>query len=126
MTHDINTFETLEGTTPDYVVTIVDKDDNPVPGSVLDSLTLTVYQEYTEAIVNNRDDQNVLQINGVTVDENGRLRWVMTPDDTAILDDKLHQEPHVAQFEMTYPGVNGTEASSHEVRILITNLQRTP
>lgn len=125
MSHDIETFNVTEGTTPDYEATLLDKNDVAIPGSVLDSLTLTYFQEYTEAIINGRNGQNVLQINGVTVDEAGRLRWTLTPEDSAILDDRLHQEPHIARFDFTYPGTTA-EVSRHEVRLLVKNLRVTP
>jgi hypothetical protein len=126
MAHDIETFELLEGTTPDYEATLLDKNEVAIPGSALDSITLTYFQEYTEAILNAREDQNVLQVNGVTIDEAGRLRWTLTPEDAAILDDSLHQEPHLARFDFTYPGTSGTEVGRHVVRLLVTNLRRVP
>jgi hypothetical protein len=131
MSHDVETFEIVEETTPDYVVTLLGKaDDNGVqpviPGSVLDSLTLTYFQEYTEEIINSRNYQNVLQVNGVTINEQGELRWTLSQADAVIVDDSLHQEPHIAQFRFTYPGVSGEESSSHRVRILVANLVRVP
>ncbi|HSE44851.1 MAG TPA: hypothetical protein VLA89_05940 [Gemmatimonadales bacterium] len=128
---DIETFEIAEGTTPDYVVTLYakaigDADPLPIPGSVLDSLTLTYYQEYSEEIINNRSLQNVLQINNVTVDENGLLTWTLQQADSVILDDSLGKEPHMARFDFTYPGANGTEQSRHLVRLLVKNFRVTP
>lgn len=132
MSHDIETFEIAEGTTPDYTATLRGKPavaggvGDPIPGSVLDSLTLTYFQEYSEEIINSRNAQNVLQINGVTVDEDGLLTWTLGVADTAILDDSLHQEPHLARFDFTFPGANGTEVSRHEVRLLVKNFRVTP
>jgi hypothetical protein len=122
MSHDLETFEITEGTTPDYTATLLDKDGVAVPGSVLDSLLLTYFQEYTGAIINGRDSQSVLQINGITVDEDGKLIWTLSLADAAILDNSLHEEPHIAQFMFTYPGVGGsTEVSRHKVRFLVQN-----
>ncbi len=127
MSHDLETFEITEDTTPDYTATLLDKDGVVVPGSVLDSLLLTYFHEYTGAIINGRENQNVLQLNGVTVDELGKLTWTLSQADSAILDDALHQEPHVAQFMFTYPGIGGsTEVSRHKVRLLVTNMGRVP
>lgn len=122
----VETFELAEDTTPDYTVYLVDKDDDPIPGSVLDSLVLTFYQEYTRAIINARDRQNVLQLNGVTVDEAGKLTWNMTRGDTAIINDALRHEPHMALFEYTFPGVNGTEYAKHVARLNVFNMVRVP
>lgn len=122
----MNTHDMTELTTPDYEVTLLDKSDVAIPGSVLDSLVLTLYQEYTKAIVNGRDKQNVLQLNGVTVDEAGVLKWTLSKEDTAILDDRLYKEPHIALFEYTFPGVGGTEEAKHTVRFLVENFERVP
>lgn len=131
MSHDIETFEIAEGTTPDYIVTLLakalgDAAAQPIPGSILDSLTLTYFHEYSEVIINGRSGQNVLQVNNVTVDEEGKLTWTLQPEDSVILDDALHQEPHIARFDFTYPGANGTEVSRHEVRLLVKNYGLTP
>lgn len=127
MSHEtVESFELAEDTTPDYTVYLVDKDDTPIPGSVLDSLTLTFYQEYTRAIINARDRQNVLQLNGVTVDEDGKLTWNMTREDTAIINDALRHEPHMALFEYTFPGVSGSEYAKHVVRFNVFNMVRVP
>lgn len=125
MSHDIeNTFAVYERTTPDYIATLRDKNLNPVPGSVLDSLTLTYFHEYSRVIINGRDGQNVLQLNGVTIDENGVLTWTLSLEDTAILHDALMSEPHIARFDYTFPGLTQTEVGRKEVRILVDNLRR--
>lgn len=133
MSHDIeHTFDITEDTTPDYTAVLREKTQadgtagDPIPGSVLDSLTLTLYQEYTRAIINSRNRQNVLQLNGVTVAEDGTLLWTMTREDTAIINDALRSEPHVALFEYTFPGANGTEYAKHAVRFNVDNLTRVP
>lgn len=127
MSHNIeHTFEIDETSTPDYIATLLDKDDEPIPGSVLDTLTLTLYQEYTAEIINSRDRQNVLQTNQVTVSEAGELVWHLTQEDNAIVDDALGAEPHIALFEYTFPGVGGTEYAKKAVRFLVDNFVRVP
>jgi len=120
------TVEMVEGETPDYEAQLVDKDDNPVAGDVLDTLTLKYYQEYSEEFINGRHAQSVHNANGVTLDDAGLLRWRLRPEDTVILDDALHQEPHIALFEFSYAGPNGTEYGKHVVRFLVTNLSQVP
>lgn len=122
----VETIEEVEGTTPDYTAQLVDKNDNPVPGDVLDSLQLTFYQEYTEEIINGRSKQSVHNTNDVTLDDEGLLRWRKRPEDLVILDDELHWEPHVALFEFSYAGPNGTEYGKHVVRFLVKNLSKVP
>lgn len=123
---EVETIEMREGETPDYTALLVDKDENPVPGDALDTLTLKYYQEYTEAIINSRNAQSVHNANDVALDDDGNLRWRLRPEDTVILDDALHQEPHKALFEFSYAGPNGTEYGKHEVRFLITNISLVP
>lgn len=126
MTTAIETIEYTEETTPDYRAQLVDRDENPVPGDALDSLTLTYYQEYTEAIINARTGQSVHNANGVTLDDDGNLVWRLRPEDLVILDDELHQEPHLALFEFSYAGPEGPQFGKHRVRFLVTNLSKVP
>jgi hypothetical protein len=125
VSHGIDvTVETLiEGTTPEISAVLVDLSQTPISGSVLSGLKLTYYQEYTQAIINSRNAQNVLQTNGVTVDGNGKLVWNMSAADTVILNDALETEPHIAHFEFSY--LDGdTKVGSLTVRIPITNILR--
>lgn len=124
MSHDIPTIEVTEETTPDYTANLVDRNDDPVPGDALDTLVLTYYAEYTRVIINGRDKQSVHNANDVTLDDDGNLVWRLRPEDSVILDDALHQEPHIALFEFSYAGPSGTEHGKHEVRILVTNLEK--
>lgn len=123
---DVETVVYTEGTTPDYTAQLVDRDLNPVDGDVLDTLTLKYYQEYTEEIINGRNAQSVHNANDVTIDNTGLMRWRLRPEDTVIKDDALHQEPHIALFEFSYAGPNGTEYGKHQVRFLITNVSKVP
>jgi hypothetical protein len=124
MTHDIDTYEYVESTTPDFPAQLVDVNGDPVPGDALDSLTLKYYQEYTKEIINNRDGFSVHNVNGVTIDDNGLLVWRLRPEETVILDDALHEEPHIALFEFSWAGPAGPEYGKHEVRFIIKNLAR--
>lgn len=119
----LQTFDVKERTTPTYDASLL-ADGVAIPGSVLDSLTLTYYHEYTEEVTNGRSNQNVLQINDVTVDEAGTLHWRLTEADTVIDDDHLELEPHIARFDFSYPGPHGTASSRHIVRVMIHNIAR--
>jgi hypothetical protein len=122
----IETIEYVERTTPDYTAQLVDRDENPVPGDVLDSLVLTYYQEYTGEIINARTGQSVHNANGVTLDDAGNLVWRLRPEDLAILDDDLSHEPHIALFEFSYAGPEGEQFGKHRVRFLVANLSKVP
>jgi len=123
---EMETIEYVEATSPDYTAQLVDRDDNPVPGDALDTLTLTYYQEYTEEIINAREGQSVHNANGVTLDDDGNLVWRLRPEDLVILDDNLRHEPHIALFEFSYAGPQGTEFNKHRVRFLVQNLSKVP
>ena len=126
MRHGIDmTIETLtEGTTPEISAVLVDLDGTEIPGSAFDTLTLTYYQEYTFDIINSRNEQDVLQQHGITIDTNGVLVWKMTLQDTVILNDALETEPHVAHFSFSYPSGSETKVGSFTLRIPITNILR--
>jgi hypothetical protein len=98
-------FNVTEQTTPRVQATITAEDGRtPLPGSVLSTLTLTLYaDDGDETIINSRNQQNVLQTNGVTVDEFGTLLWVLQSADLAILDSLLPYERHIALIEWTWP-----------------------
>lgn len=81
-----------------------DLDGLPIPGSEIDTLTLTLYDKATRAIINARDAQDVLQKNGVTVSEAGELIWMASPEDNPILSTTLLMERHVVLFEYSWGG----------------------
>ena len=99
---EVDIFEVPELSTPVYRSALIDDLGEPVQGALLTTLTLTVLQEYTLAVVNGRDGQNVLNTNGVTIDTDGMLRWGLTVDDTVILNDALRKEMHRALFAWTF------------------------
>jgi hypothetical protein len=115
------TFLTQEQTTPTLNANIVDSDEVPVPGTTLTSIALTLYDEDTGAIINNRDHESVLA-GDVTVDTNGLLTWVLEQADTPILNDKLREEPHVALFEIAWTAAGKLRAIRLPMRIYVRNL----
>jgi hypothetical protein len=116
-------YSVLELTTPEFSATLVGADGvTPIPGSTLSTLVLTVYCEDADlTIVNGRNAQNVLQTNGVTVDEAGLLTWTLSADDLAILHDTLPFERHIALFEWTWPTA---KAGKFECVFAIRNLAK--
>ncbi len=116
---EVDIFEVPEGSTPVYRSVLIDDLGEIVQGALLDTLTLTVVQEYTFEIVNGRDSQNVLNVNDVGVDNNGNLEWVLTVDDTVVLNNALRKEMHRALFTWTFD--SGEKSGNKEVIIMITN-----
>ena len=112
-----------EETTAIYSCTLKDEDGNAISDVALTTLTLTLYDSVTGDIINDRDGQNVLNANNVTV-ASGVLTWTMQPEDTAIIHSSSLRDPevHIALFEWTYD--SGTKAGKHELKLEIVNLRK--
>lgn len=107
-----------EAATAIYAATITDQDGAPLGGLDLFALTLTLYDQKTQAIINDRDEQDVLNVNGVTIDSGGLLTWEITPADNAFVGTKA-DEIHVALFRYYWNG--GDRAHWHEVWLKVQN-----
>lgn len=126
-------FDVLEKTTPRYLGTLVGEDGvTPIPGSTLTTLTLTLYTKSatgTVTILNARNHQNVLNVNGVTVydalqtDAAGHtynLLWQTVVAETTIAVDALKQEKHYALFEWSWAA--GVKHGKREIVLAVKNL----
>jgi len=110
-----------ERTTAKYTTDpLVDEDGVVIPGTLVASATLTLYDQRTGAIINSRNQQNVNNANNVTIADTGILSWVLQPADNAIVNSKLAQEVHVAVFDLRWDA--GSSRSLHEVKILVNNI----
>lgn len=111
-----------------YQANLVDQDGASVPGSSLDSLTLTLFDVDTAVILNSRSSQDVLNTNGVTVDGEGLLTWVSSAADNPLVtltetDGTVRRyECHQAMFVATYAA--GTRVWRREVTIYVKNLAK--
>ena len=109
-----------ENDTGVFTATVVDEADNPVPGSTLDTMKLTLYLNGVGTIINGRDSQNTLNANNVTIDESGNLTWLIQKADNVILDaNNLDNgiETHKALFVWTWS--SGTKQGSDLNSILV-------
>ena len=124
---DTETIAATEGVTEIVETTFKDAAGVPISGAELSSLTLTYYQEFTGEIINSRNAQDVLQAHGVTVSDQGKLKWIQEAADVAILNDALAFEPHIALFMFGYTGEDGNPATGKKaIRILVANLSKVP
>lgn len=105
------------------VITGILKDENDalLPAAVIDSLTLTLYEKGTKAIINARDQDNILNANGGSADNSGNLRIELYEADNAIIRPRASQELHVALIEWTY---ETTKTGKFEVEFMVANLVR--
>ena len=87
-----------------------DAADPPVQLASDDILTLTVTLFAGTTIINSRDEQDILGVNGGTVSEAGALTLALDPADQAIVDGTLPAgalEKHIARIDWTWD--DGTE-----------------
>lgn len=92
-----------------------------LPVGELLTLTLTLYEETTETILNTRNAQNVFNTNNVTVSASGFVTWQSQPADNSCVGTALLEE-HVALFEWSWADGQGSE----EIHYYIANLAQVP
>src|SRR5690606_4766872 len=110
------TTEVGEGTTALITGTIR---DHAGLGFKPDTLTLTLYEQLSGTILNNRDQESILDANGGTVSSAGALAAKRSPAHNALLSQTRSHEDHVALLRWTYNG--GADAGWAEVVFRIHN-----
>ena len=111
-----------ERTSSAYSAVLTDEFGTPILLVNLASITLTLYAlDANQTIINNRNQQDILNANNVTITDAG-LVWTIQPADFAILDNNLAIEPRIALF--TYTWASGTRSAHHEVKFLVRNLAK--
>lgn len=113
-----------EETTQRITAVIRDETGAAIPGSALETLTLTLYAlDANLTILNGRDRQDILGENGGSVNAQGELVLLLNPEDNAIIDDSVRVERHVALFEWTY---NDGRIGRQELVLKVVNLSKVP
>lgn len=103
-------------------------DENEQPLGALQTMVLTLYDKITGAIINSRDHQNILNVNGGTLlstpDANGD-NWflVLGTLDMPVLHPDLSVEIHVALVQFTF---GASKSGLHEIEIPILNVVKVP
>jgi len=113
-----------EGETSLYTATIKDENGAVIPGSSLDSLTLTLYTLEAQTIINSRDSQNILGANGGAVDGSGVLTMELNELDNAIINNTLDIEWREMLFKWTY--ATATRTGRHVKSYAVRNLSKVP
>jgi hypothetical protein len=116
------TEEVAERTSARYSGVLVDETGAAVPAASLSTLTLTLFDENTNTVINSVDDINILNADRGTVDAAGNLVVTLLPADNVIVTPTRVREPHVMLLEWTYAG--GAKAGRHEVRFIVVNLTK--
>lgn len=108
----------LERSNSKYTCVLTDVDDsNPT----LTSLTLTLYEERSGTIINNRNAQDILDTNnGSYTSGTGTITMNFQPADNQIINTGDGVEIHVAEFDAQWSGGRKT----WRVRIQVRNLDK--
>lgn len=107
--------------------TITDENSDPVASASLDAAELTLYDVDTyvggspaTGIINDRQAQDVLNTNDVTVGAtDGLVTWLMQPEDNVIVTELRQVERHRAAFRFAWD----TGSFEYEFEIEVTNLR---
>lgn len=67
-----------------YTDILRDQDGTPVPDSALTFLTLSLVDTFTQVVINNISNQNILNQDRGTVDSGGNLTVILSPDDMSM------------------------------------------
>ena len=117
--------DTQERGTPVIGFKLLGEDGQPVASAAMTTMTLTLYDARTNAILNSRNAQNVLNANNVTMHAtSGVVTWSIQIADQPIQNSKLDVEQHIGLFLFTWS--SGTKAWAHQVILNVANIRRSP
>jgi hypothetical protein len=105
-----------EETSVVYSATIVDSTSTAVP--TLTSMELTVFDKGSGLVLNNRRNQDVLNING-GVFTSGAFTFNFSPDDLKMLSKRSLYEDHVARFTYRF----GDQVGRRSLILRVQNLK---
>lgn len=117
-----------------YSGVLVGKDGKtPIPNGALQTLTLSLNDVNTGIVINNRTQQNALNVNGVTVDVVGgtaTLQWISDPNDSPLISknpnyDDGQYELHVAIFFWTWTDGSRTLQNQRKLFIVVEKFAGT-
>ena len=111
-----------EQTSPKLSFLVTDEDEVGLAAASLSTLTMTLFDELSLAIINSRSNIDILNANNGTVDSSGNGTWVAAPDDTKIQDESLTEEVHIAMFRWTWQG--GSRGGAWRVRHTVKNFAK--
>jgi hypothetical protein len=112
-----------ERTTQRITATMKDEAGAVLPAASVTACTFTLYVLGSLAIINSRDDVNILNANGGTWGAAGEFALELVPADNAIADAALSYEDHVALIEWTY---TGGKQGREEVVLTVRNMAKVP
>lgn len=111
-----------EGKTAKITAVIEDEDGTGIDVANLGTVTLTLFNDRSKAIINSRNQTDIKNAGPGTIDSSGNLTLTLTADDMAILVASNDAERHVAFIEWTYS--SGTKSGGFEIAFTVTNLAK--
>lgn len=111
-----------EGTSQTLTGSLLDQNKAPIAAADLSTMTMTLFDAGTAAIINGRDDTDILGVNGGSVLA-GAWQLDLTPEDMVILASANKTEVHVLLVEWT--ATNGKKGKA-VVILTVDNLTKVP
>lgn len=104
---------------------VLDEEEKALPGGQIDFVKLTLYNEADAAIINARDETDLLGTL-ITVDVNGKGIWTLEPDDNPIVgtDPTPDQQVHVGHLDYQWDA-DVKKVGRVLIRLLVVNLLKT-
>ncbi len=119
----VSVFNVPERTRGDYAFTLRDRGGEAVPASALTTATLKLYLTAPAGApvitVNGRNNQNILNMNDVTIGVDGRVVWDIQSNDMMIIDGASFFEPRIGVFEFIWP-------EGHVLHEVVFNVRNVP
>lgn len=116
-----------EGTDAEYSTVFVDADadNSEIQGAAISTIVATLRDVATDTIINGREDQDVKNVNGGSVDADGIFTLRLKEADTLAIDQDSPEalEEHELTLKVGYTDTNGDPATlNHKIRYYIERL----
>lgn len=111
-----------EGSSSNIRGTFVDFEGTQIPKSAIITLLLTLFNYHTNEVINSREEQDILDLNGGEVSTEGELLLRLEPADNIINDDTKDEELHVARLLWTWNDGEANRTGVKEVVFGVKNL----
>jgi len=124
-TYRRETLEERAGELKSYRITgdLIDETGNPLPPGNLSALTLKLFDENTEAIINGVNGLSILNVDRGNVNAAGKFTLDLLPADNPILNPDVLEEAHIAFVEWTFAG---TKKGGIEIEFFVFNYVKLP
>ena len=102
---------------------LLDENGAGVGSTILTSLTGTLYDRATQAIINRRNAQNIINANQCTMDAAGNFRWDWVPADQTYVNPNRTIEEHVMLITAKWTRSDGFPGeANHEIHFNVARV----